>query len=62
MKFMDLLRKLGIFRSGAVAGTYTDAKERPSELQMEGVLDAKKDLVSGGETKSAEKSPFIDEK
>lgn len=45
MAFLDLLRKLGIFRSGATAGTYRNAKERPSELQMDGVFDAKKDLV-----------------
>lgn len=44
--FMDLLRKLGIFRSGSVSGTYTNATNRPTELQMEGVYDAKKDLVN----------------
>jgi len=46
MKLMDLLRKLGIFRSGSSAGTYTNAVERPTELQMDDVFDAKKDLVS----------------
>lgn len=46
MGFMDFLRKIGVFRSGAVSGTYTNAKERPTELQMEGVYDAKKDLVT----------------
>ncbi len=47
MGFMDMLRKLGIYRSGAVSGTYTNAAERPTELQMDGVLDADKDLVIG---------------
>ena len=45
-KFIDLLRKLGIFRSGSVSGTYTNAINRPTEFQMEGVYDAKKDLVN----------------
>ena len=45
MKFIDLLRKLGIFRSGNVTATYKNAKERPIELQEEGVFNSKKDLV-----------------
>lgn len=47
----DALRKLGILRSGAVAGTYTNAAERPTELQMDGVFDAERDLVGGDPTK-----------
>ncbi|MBI2356999.1 hypothetical protein HYV12_03060 [Candidatus Dojkabacteria bacterium] len=50
-KFLDLLRKLGIFRSGSVSGTYTNAKDRPSEFQMDGVFNAKKDLVNKGDFK-----------
>ena len=46
MKLLDLLRKLGIFRSGSTSGTYTNAVERPTELQMDDVFDAKKDLVN----------------
>ena len=46
MKFMDLLRKLGIFRSGSVSGTYKNAVDRPTELQMDDVFDAKKDLTT----------------
>lgn len=43
----DTLRKLGVVRSGAVAGTYKNAKDRPTELQMDGVYNAEKDLVGG---------------
>lgn len=46
MSLMDVLRKLGIVRMGAVSGTYRNAKERPIELQMDGVFDAKKDLIN----------------
>lgn len=44
---LDLLRKLGIVRWGATAGTYTSGKDRPAELLMDDVYDAKKDLVGG---------------
>lgn len=47
MNIMGTLRKLGIFRSGAVRGTYHNAKERPTELMMDSVYDANKDLVYG---------------
>jgi len=46
MKFIDLLRKLGIYRSGSVKATYKDGKERPIELQDSGVFNSKKDLVN----------------
>ena len=46
MKLLDLLRKLGILRFGAEAATYTNAADRPTSLQMDGVFDAKKDLVT----------------
>ncbi len=46
MGLMDVLRKLGIFRAGATSGTFKNAKERPTELQMDGVFDAEKDLVT----------------
>jgi hypothetical protein len=48
MGLLDLLRKLGILRYGATAGTYRDGAERPTELMMDDVYDAKKDLVAGG--------------
>ena len=53
MKLLDLLRKLGILRFGGQAATYRDARERPAELQMDDVFDARKDLVRGAETSTA---------
>jgi len=44
--FLDILRKLGIFRSGSTSGVYHNAKERPTELQMDDVFDAEKDLIN----------------
>jgi hypothetical protein len=46
MKLLDLLRKLGVLRFGAETGTYTKATERPASLQMDGVFDSRKDLVT----------------
>lgn len=45
MTFVDVLRKLGILRFGAVAGTCRNAVERPTELQMDDVLNAERDLI-----------------
>ena len=45
MNLIDILKKLGILRYGAVKGTYSSAKDMPSELLMDDVYDAKKDLV-----------------
>jgi hypothetical protein len=46
MSLLDILRKLGIVRFGAEAGVYTNATDRPTSLQMDGVFDSKKDLVT----------------
>ena len=46
MKIIDVLRKLGILRFGAEAGTYTKATDRPASLQFEEVFDSEKDLVT----------------
>lgn len=46
MKLIDILRKLGILRFGAEGAVYTNAAERPTSLQMDGVFDSKKDLVA----------------
>ena len=46
MKILDLLRKLGIFRSGSVSGTYQSGKDRPIEFMAEDVMDSKKDLIN----------------
>jgi len=45
MKFVDILRKLGIFRNGVVKATYHNAKERPIEFQKEDVFDSRRDLI-----------------
>ncbi len=49
MGFVEILRKLGIFRSGAIKSTYKNAKERPIEMQHKGVFDSKKDLIYSNE-------------
>jgi hypothetical protein len=49
MKLLDLLAKLGILRCGARAAVYRTAAERPSELMMDDVFDAKRDLLAEGE-------------
>lgn len=46
MAFIDILRKLGIFRAGAVKGKYTSGKDMPTELLMDDVYDKEKDTVS----------------
>jgi hypothetical protein len=46
MKIMDILRKLGVFRSGTVAKKYKSGKDMPAELLMDDVYDADKDLVT----------------
>ncbi|HOE00138.1 MAG TPA: hypothetical protein PLD40_02570 [Kiritimatiellia bacterium] len=46
MGILRILQKLGILRFGATAATYKNAKERPIELQMDGVFNAEKDLIN----------------
>jgi len=53
MKFMDLLRKLGILRYGFKSGTYTSTKDMPPELFQEDVYDAQKDLLHRDDIKAA---------
>jgi hypothetical protein len=55
MKFLDLLAKLGILRYGTTVGTYTSGKDRPTELQMEGVFNAERDLVGKKGARAAAK-------
>lgn len=57
MKLLDWLRRLGIFRFGAEAGTYRNARERPISLQMDDVFDAKKDVINLDERKRRHPSP-----
>jgi hypothetical protein len=51
MSLLDILRKLGILRFGAEAAGYTNAADRPTSLQMDGVYDSKKDLVTAEDLK-----------
>ena len=53
MKFLDVLRKLGILRYGTKAATYTSMKDRPAEFFMDGVFNADKDLVNREDVKNA---------
>jgi len=46
MSFLDVLRKLGIVRYGAKAGTYTSGTDRPMEFMMDDVFNADKDLIT----------------
>ena len=46
MKFIDLLRRLGILRFGAEGGVYRNATERPTSLQMDDVFDSNKDVIN----------------
>ncbi len=56
MNLLDLLRKLGILRFGGTAATYKSGADRPTELMMDDVYDAKKDLV-GSERKPGDDTP-----
>ena len=53
MTVMQWLRKLGIFRSGSCSGTYTSGRDRPAELLLDDVFDAKKDLIHRSDFKPA---------
>ena len=46
MSLLDILRKLGILRFGGEAGVYTNAADRPTSLQMDGVFDEKKEVLT----------------
>ncbi len=52
MKLLDWLRRLGIFRFGAEASVYHNARERPASLQMDDVFNSKKDVINLDERKS----------
>ncbi len=47
------MRKLGILRFGSYKGTYKNAKDMPSEILMDDVYDAKKDLTTKDDIESA---------
>lgn len=46
MKIIDVLKKLNLIRFGTVKGTYKTGAERPTELMMDDVMNAKTDLVT----------------
>lgn len=46
MTILDFLRKIGIFRSGSVSTSYKSSSDRPTEMMMDNVFDAKKDLIN----------------
>jgi len=46
MKLLDILAKLGILRFGTKAAVYKSGTERPTELMMDGVFNADRDLVN----------------
>lgn len=48
MKLLNVLRKLGIVRFGAVGGSYKSYKEMPDELMFDNAYDKKTDLVDNG--------------
>jgi hypothetical protein len=52
MKFTDVLRKLGIFRSGKVTWS-GDAKDRPYAMISNDVYDEEKDLVHAEDVEKA---------
>ncbi len=54
MKFIDLLRKLGIYRSGSIKATYKSGREIPNELLQSGVFNSKKDLINFKKNKEKE--------
>jgi len=57
MQFLDLLAKLGILHYGTTAATYRSGTERPTELLMDNVFDAERDLTVA---KDAAKRPEAD--
>lgn len=57
MKLLDWLRRLGIFRIGAEASVYHNARERPISFQMDDVFDSKKDVINLDERKTSRPSP-----
>lgn len=53
MKFLDLLRKLGILRYGGKAAAYASVRDRPPEFLLDGVYQAEKDLTTREEVATA---------
>ncbi len=47
MRFVEILRKLGILRYGHKSYTYSSAKNMPATAFVDSIYDEKKDLLSG---------------
>lgn len=60
MKIGEFARKSGIMRYGATAGTYKNSKDMPSELMMDDVYDAKKDLINSKKEGAETQPPTSD--
>lgn len=56
MGFVDILRKLGIFRSGTTKQKYSDGTERSMALQQNDVFDEKKDIAIKSKPKTKVKA------
>jgi hypothetical protein len=46
VKFLDILAKLGILRTGTKAAVYRSGTERPAEFMMDDVYNAERDLTT----------------
>lgn len=53
MKIKEFLNKSGILRAGTTATTYKSSKDRPTEFLMDGVFNAKKDIITKKNLKKA---------
>lgn len=53
MALSDMLRKLGVMRSGARTYTYTSGRDRPAESLMDEVLNAERDLTTKEDVQKA---------
>ena len=57
MRFLDLLRKLGVIRFGAKKTFYTSGKDRPIEFMADGVFNAEKELTTKEDLKQVPGKP-----
>ena len=59
MKIIEILKKLGILRSGKVSGTYKNYEEMPDELKYDNVYHKDTDLVKNQKTNSVQKKSSV---
>lgn len=53
MRFLDLLAKLGILRWGSKSAVYRSGADRPTELLLDNVYNAERDLTTMQDLKDA---------